>query len=185
MLRTFASVWLGIASPPASRTRPAAAPWTPRRRDPGTAPASPGLPAPSFVSAPWGELPGLHRIAVVTTLPFPAEWWRRPRIGPPSDDPFESRHDPAMASASTVIDRPRPSPGRGSSQAEVSVSGRTSSPVLAPASASAPSRAERRQPAHAAGQRRRPGRFARVCLVVAGALISWIVVDAAAGRARR
>ncbi len=185
MLRTFASVWLGIASPPAFGTRRAAAPWTPRARERGTASGSPAPPASSVVVAPWGELPELHRIAVVTTQPFPAEWWRRPRIGPPPDDPFESRVEPPTASASTVIDRPRPSPGRGSSQAEANVSHRASSPAAVSAPAPAPSRTERRHRAHDADQRRRPGRFARLCLVVAGALISWIVVDAAAGRARR
>jgi hypothetical protein len=41
------------------------------------------------------------------------------------------------------------------------------------------------RPARREAAAKRRGRFARFCLVVAGALISFMVVDAAAGRGRR
>lgn len=184
MLRTFVSSWLGIASPPAPRTRRASAPWTPRKRRPRNARVTAASVAPTVVLAPWGELPALRGLAVVTTQPFPDEWWRKPRIAPPPADPFQAGANapntpnarPIEQAAPVMEHRPMPPVARAHTPHATD---------HAQATDRAPrSRAERRGHEPATDRRRVRGRFARLCLVVAGALISWIVVDAAAGHGR-
>ena len=169
MLRTFTRMALGVASVPIrSEARTSSRPA--RRRVPvqvESRRAQPSLaPAPMVVGqtmlAPWGEVPTLERIAVVTTQPFPAEWWRRPRAEPVPDTPFIRGHE-QVAGVGIVAARRAPMDT-------------DLAPVVRHARIGDPGDSRRGH---------RHGRFARLCLVIAGALISFIVVDAASGHGRR
>lgn len=189
MLKTFITTWLAIASPPAPGTRRAPAPWT-RLGQAGGKTAGTTVHAERIIRlAPWGDVPGLHGLAVVTTEPFPAEWWRKPRLTPPPADPFGGAPHSAPPSATS-----RAASGTRPVQEPGPVATLPTEPAAAPAQPTAghsrttlsmlTSRAARRGRDRAAGRRTERGRFARLCLVVAGALISWIVVDAAAGHGK-
>ncbi len=116
--------------------------------------------------APWGESPVIAAFAIVTTEPFPAEWWRRPRTAPVASDPFVRRVEATVHATEA------------SGQIQIHAADATTITPL------------RHEPSRAmlgrkAAARKRRGMFARICLVVAGALISFIVIDATSGRAHR
>lgn len=122
-------------------------------------------------TAPWGELPELAGLAEVSTEPFPPEWWRRRRIAPMPASPFVAALGTARVDA---VDEPAPT---------IEIVARPSQAVAPNAT---PSEAIPIGPTMDRAERRhRGGRFARLCLLVAGALISFIVVDAASGRTHR
>ena len=194
MLRTIVRMTLGAVAPP---TVPSTRPYRPLGGDPRVAipvgrgrvddraasngrSAVDGVASPSALPhavavrtvapmhAPWGELPALAQLAVVTTEPFPPEWWRRPRITPPPETPF-------------VIE-----PHEASTAPDASVTAHDHSLAAASELVIVDEGGAPHRSVHTRGSaRRRRGLFARICLVIAGALISFIVVDAASGRAHR
>jgi hypothetical protein len=197
VLRAVTSLALGVASPSARGPRlapvPSAGARVPVPVGPGPGRgawdriAEPSDPPWATMLAPWEEAPALAGICVVTTRPFPQEWWRRPRTTPPPETPFLGR--PAAVpirseDGATVVPSagpPRgsgdPIPGTGWAPAERHGSSQQG-PSRRGSARSGSSRS-------GASEERHHGRFARLCLVIAAALISFIVVDAALGNGRR
>ena len=123
---------------------------------------------PRILYAPWGESPGLARIAVVTTEAFPPEWWRRPRTDDIPESPFLADQQPARA----VAIAPMPEAVKAD---RVATDAATHGNV---ATTTPATRIRARRPATADGCSRGSA------VVLAGAIISFIVVDAANGRGR-
>ena len=131
---------------------------------------------PQAPEAPWGDAPELYRFAVVTTEAFPPEWWRRPRTEPPRESPFlESRERHAAGTTARADEQPRSAHAQSPAATLITTPAKTPLAMGRDAGASDRTRDEPRQ-------RRRL--FARICLVLAGALISFIVVAAASGHGR-
>lgn len=155
VLETTSLARMGVLSPPLRSGRRGVAPWPTSR---------PAVAAPIMVDdhhrleAPWGDAPGISLLATVTTQPVPPEWWRRTRTKPIADTPFLAGGDREPASQRAAI-------------------------IARETTVRQHDRREEPRPHRVRGKRGR-SLFARLCLVVAGALISYIVVDAATGRGR-
>jgi uncharacterized membrane protein len=150
----------------------------------GHSPAEPGF------RAPWGELERKIPYVVITTQPWPHEWWRpateqtsaaeratahpvdilaRPRAQAAAPFPdFLPEHRSIIAASAGATASAAPSPARTTAQ-----TAQTARPPKARQRGGAP----RRDPA----QRRR-GLFARLAIVAVGLVISLIAVETASRR---
>jgi hypothetical protein len=186
VLRTLTRTVLGIVAPPTDAAARGGTGVAARYRY--AIPVDDGSRVrPQAPEAPWGDPPELFRFAVVTTEAFPPEWWRRPRTEP-QESPFLDHH--ARPAASTT-DRADEQSRSGQARSRSARAQPHSAPTLTAAGVS-PAPAIPLAAGRDAGAsdrtldepRQRRRLFARICLVLAGALISFIVVDAASGHGR-
>jgi hypothetical protein len=142
----------------------------------GTAPAEPGF------RAPWGEVERQIPYVVITTQPWPMEWWRPPQSREAaarraSDQPADLLARPAAQAAppllpeATVGIRVWDTPAHTSAHEPVGMR-------VAPRKNTEPRSTVRR----ARAQQKRRGLFTRLAVVAVGLIVSLIAVETATRR---